>query len=401
MCPWIVFHGPPFEVCGVRVMGLHDAEALVDDEGRVLLQRVAAPYADYFLRDPERTPRPRNENPLVYVIDQQQPLRLLTPNEHQLIALVNSCVYVTAAAANRVIGQVQIYTNSTDWTLYFHKRTDPDYFALPQRRLLGAVLAGGFHWNFSVLSAPVECTRYHLQNRDLDQTVFEGITRLHQRERLLMYRSPIRAFVLGTSDNHLWNRSEDLQFLWGAVEQTMECGGLESCAAAQGDLSRWSEALRLPSDHSMVLVRAVVGVAPQPAHVWAEPFRPGRRGGDSPVTVAQRQGILFSSLERALDELNYARNRMVHDGMVPPLEWPVITLAFLGSRFWIALFKRILAWEGVREWTEEDDCEIVGLQALAASREIDFRNAYAAYLAAIDRCRDHRLRERLAAEVRF
>ena len=399
LCPWIEFHARPFEVCGVRVMGFRDLAALLDDEGCRILSRVAAPYADYFLRNADRTPRPWNQNPLLYVIDPEQPLRLLRREEEQLVALVNSCVYVTAAAANRVEGdQLHFYTNSSDWTLYFHKRTDPDYFALPQRRLLGSALIGGFQWDLSVLSMPVECTKYRLQHQELDRTLLDGVTRLYQRERLFLYQAPLRTFVLGTSDNHLWNRAEDLQFLWGAIEQTIECTGFESCVPAQDAITRSAEALRLPREHSMSLIRAVVGAAPTAEHVWSGDFRPGRRGGASVVTGAQSAGVEFSALERALDELNYARNRMIHDGALPVLEWPALTLAFLGARFWMALFRRILAWEGVRKWTDADDCEVIGLQRLAASRASDFKEDYVAYLAAIRDCLDRRVREQILAE---
>src|SRR2546425_9824784 len=152
-CPWIRLRAAPFEVCGVRVMGFREAEAVLDRNERGVLERVVAPYADHFLNDPDRTPHPWNQNPLLYALDPARPLRGPTPEGHLLIALVNSCVYIVAAAANRVVaGQIQIYTNSTDWTLYFHRLQDPDFFALRTRRLLGQVLAGGFRWNFSVIS---------------------------------------------------------------------------------------------------------------------------------------------------------------------------------------------------------------------------------------------------------
>lgn len=117
------------------------------------------------------------------------------------------------------------------------------------------------------------------------------------------------------------------------------------------------------------------------------------------MTIARRQGIQFSALERALDELNYARNSMIHGGALPSLEWNVVTLAFLGARFWIALFKRLLSWEGVRPWDEADECDVVGLQALAIHGRTSLEEGYTAYRRAVDDCQretlDRRVREHL------
>jgi hypothetical protein len=67
-------------------------------------------------------------------------------------------------------------------------------------------------------------------------------------------------------------------------------------------------------------------------YVWDGDFRPDRRGGDSHATRARREGVQFSALECALDELNFARNRILHGGRLPELEWNVATLALEGER---------------------------------------------------------------------
>jgi hypothetical protein len=146
------------------------------------------------------------------------------------------------------------------------------------------------------------------------------------------------------------------------------------------------------------LIRAVVG-PPPPACVWSGDFRPGRRGGDPAPTVARKQGIQFSTLERALDELNFARNRVIHGGGWPQLEWDVATLALLGAKFFNLLIRRILFWEGARAWTDNDACEAVALHAFAhASHKNTLVAGYEAYERAENECRDARILERIMAE---
>ncbi len=67
----------------------------------------------------------------------------------------------------------------------------------------------------------------------------------------------------------------------------------------------------------MSLIRAVTGLPPSAEYVWNGDFRPDRKGGDTAPIVARRRGVQFSALERALDELNFARNRVVHGGARP------------------------------------------------------------------------------------
>ncbi|MBI2468836.1 MAG: hypothetical protein HYV62_13665 [Candidatus Rokubacteria bacterium] len=60
------------------------------------------------------------------------------------VVLVNSYLYVCAFAANRrEAGQLWVYTDSSDWALYFHPVDDLDHFALRQRRLYGNRVTGG------------------------------------------------------------------------------------------------------------------------------------------------------------------------------------------------------------------------------------------------------------------
>jgi hypothetical protein len=111
------------------------------------------------------------------------------------------------------------------------------------------------------------------------------------------------------------------------------------------------------------------------------------------------RGTVLSVLERALDELNFARNRVVHDGEVPQLDWHEAVLAYIGSRFWIVAFKRVLEWEGVRVWTEADDCEVRGLQAFALAGQTTFENAQVAYERAVRECRDEQVRANVLAHL--
>jgi len=375
-------------------MGFRDTEAAMSEADKAALWRAPTPYGDVILND-DRTPRRWNDNPLLYVVDPEHPLAEPTREQARVVALVNSYLYVSVFATNRSgPGGMQIYTSAADWALYFHPVEDPQWFALGLRRLYGQLHAGGYQWHRALISQPIECNRCELYERRIDRTLTDGVSTLHGNGRAVLYLSPVRAFMLGTSDHHLWGREEDLPFLWSAVEQVLECAGFESCAAARG-VERWAKALRIGPTHSTALVRAVVGSAPTGDDVWAGAFRPRGDGSDSSVTKAQKAGIQFSVLERALDDLHFARSKMLHAGACPPLEWNVVTLAFLGSRFWIALFKKLMSWEGARPWTDDDECEVVGLQALAKRGQQSLPDGYGAYEDAVKRCRDEKLRRRV------
>ncbi len=371
-------------------MGFRDAEQALSAENREALWRARLPYCDHFLND-DRTPGPWNDNPLLYAIDPDNPIKEPTQEEATLISLMTAYFYICVFATNRLHRSgAHEYTSGADWALYFHPVQNPVWFSLGERRLYGEVLGGGHRWTMSAFTQPVECNRFRLYDARLDRSLIAGITTLNARGRAALYLYPVRTFRLGTSDNHLWQHQDDLPFIWGAVEQIIESNGFETCTAAQQELQRAAGALTLPASHSTCLVRAVVGAAPQAEYVWNGNFRPGRGGRESPINVARAQGIRFSALERAMDELNFARNRMIHGGFLPQLEWNVVTLAYLGSRFWIALFKRILAWEGARDWTEDDECDVVGLQAFAREGRTSFGDGYAAYEQAVRDCHwDH------------
>jgi hypothetical protein len=109
--------------------------------------------------------------------------------------------------------------------------------------------------------------------------------------------------------------------------------------------------------------------------------------------------VPFSVLERALDELNFARNKVVHEGRIPQLDWPEAVLAYLGARFWILAFKRVLQWEGVRAWSEADTCELRGLEAFALNSRTSFGDGQTAYERALQECRDEQFRARAVADI--
>jgi hypothetical protein len=397
-CPWIMFHAKPFDMCGVRVMSFVDAEKALGPDDREALWRAPLPYADHFLND-DRTPRPWNKNPLLYAVDPANPLQEPPEQGRQLVGLVNAFLYLCVSAGNRAgPGGMQIYTNASDWALYGHPVGDPDQFSLGARRLLGHLGHAGFRWKYSVISMPPECSRYELFEREIDHSFVAGVTALHQTGRAGLYVGPVRTFMLGTADNHLWRREEDLPWIWGAIEQIADSEGFETCAEGQQQRNASANALGLEPRHSISLIRAVTG-PPSPAHAWNGDFRPGRHGGDTPPTSARKQGVQFSVLERALDELNFARNRVVHGGTPPTLEWNVMTLALLGAKFFILLIKRILFWEGARAWSDDDVCEAVGLHAFAqASHGKTLLDGYDAYEHAARECRMTRERERMIAE---
>jgi hypothetical protein len=136
-CPWVRFLATPFDMCGVRVMGFRDAERALDGQGREALWRAHLPYANHFLND-DRTPRPWNENPLLYAVTPAEPLREPPEADREVVGLVNAFLYLCAFTANRVgPGGMQIYTNASAWALYVHPVHDPESYALGARRLLG------------------------------------------------------------------------------------------------------------------------------------------------------------------------------------------------------------------------------------------------------------------------
>jgi len=385
-CPWVESHVTPFDMCGVRVMGFRVAEQALPAKDREALWRARLPYCDHFLNE-DRTPQPWNDNPLLYAVDASSPLKEPIEGEANLIALTNAFLYVCVFATNRLHeGGGHDYTNGADWAFYFHPVQDPVWFSLGERRLYGKLLGGGHRWARSAFTQPVECNRFKLYDVRLDRSLIDGITTLNARGRAALYLNQVRTFRLGTSDNHLWQQEDDLPFIWGAVEQVLESEGLRTCETAQQELQWWADTLSLRADHWMSLIRAVIGSPPLTEDIWTGAFRPGRDGGATAVGRAQGRGVQFSMLERAMDELNFARNRMVHDGFIPPLDWDLVSLAYLGSRFWVAIFKRILAWEGVRDWTEDDECDVVGLQALAREGRTSFADGYAAYEQAVRDC---------------
>ena len=389
-------------MCGVRVMGFRDAERALGAQDSEALWRAPLPYADHFLNDADRTPRPWNQNPLLYAVDPGDPLSEPPPDQRQVVGLVNAFLYLCVSAANRAApGGMQIYTNASDWALYGHPVDDPDQFSLGARRLLGHLAHGGFRWNYSVISMPPECTRYELYDSAIDHSFVAGVTALHQTGRADLYVGPVRTFMLGTADNHLWRREDDLPWIWGAVEQIAESEGFEICAEGQRERGVSANTIKLPPAHSVSLIRAVTGPPPAAEYVWNGDFRPGRNGGETAPTVARKQGIQFSTLERALDELNFARNRVVHGGTPPKLEWDVATLALLGAKFFILLIKRVLFWEGARAWNDDDACEAVGLHAFAqASHGATLVAGYDAYERAAQECHRVRDRERMMAELK-
>jgi hypothetical protein len=396
--PWIKFRATPFDMCGIRVMGFEDTQQALGAQDREALWRARLPYVDHFLNE-DRTPRPWNENPLFYAATPADPLREPPEQEREVIGLVNAFLYLCVFAANRVgPGGMQIYTNASDWALYVHPVHDPEYFALGARRLLGRLSHGGFRWNYSVISMPMECTHYELYDAVIDRSFVNGVTALHGRGRAALYVSPVRTFMLGTADNHLWRREEDLPLIWASVEQLNESEGFETCEVGQRERAAAAAALRLQPTHTVSLIRAVVGPPPSAEYVWDGDFRPDRRGGATAPTRARRDGVQFSVLERALDELNFARNRILHGGQRPALEWDVATLALLGAKFFVLLMKRILAWEEVRPWTDADACEAIGLYAFARDGRASLVDGYQAYERAVEECRRARQRQRMVEE---
>src|SRR5437667_5013321 len=89
-CPWVMFHAKPFDMCGVRVMGFEDAEKVLGTRDREALWRAILPYADHFLNDADRTPRPWNRNPLVYAVNPADPLWEPPQDQRQVVGLVNA-----------------------------------------------------------------------------------------------------------------------------------------------------------------------------------------------------------------------------------------------------------------------------------------------------------------------
>ena len=73
-------------------------------------------------------------------------------------------------------------------------------------------------------------------------------------------------------------------------------------------------------------------------------------------------------------------------------------MALLGAKFFVLLVKRILVWEGVRGWTDEDDCEAVGLHAFARGGQASFVDGYDAHERAVQECRREWQRRRMAEE---
>jgi hypothetical protein len=96
--------------------------------------------------------------------------------------------------------------------------------------------------------------------------------------------------------------------------------------------------------------------------------------------------------------LNFARNRLLHGGRLPALEWNVATLALVGAKFFVLLVKRILAWENVRAWTDDDECEAVGLHAFARDGRASLVDGYRAYESAIEQCQQTHQMRRLREE---
>jgi hypothetical protein len=66
--------------------------------------------------------------------------------------------------------------------------------------------------------------------------------------------------MLGTADNHLWRRDDDLPLIWAAVEQINESEGFETSATGQRGRAASFITPRLPPNHTVRLVRAVAAV---------------------------------------------------------------------------------------------------------------------------------------------
>lgn len=373
-------------------MGFRDADTRVDPKDREALWRACTPYYDHFL-DREGALQRWNDNPLLYGIDANDPLKEPSPEQAQLIGMVNSFLYVCSFSRIELHDSgVHLYTNAADWSLYFQPVQDPTFFSVGERRLYGTLHSGGHHWTRSAFTLPVECNRLELTDRIIDMSLVNGVTALFRTGRAPGYLFPVRTFMLGTGDNHRWRREDDFPFIWGAVEQLRECDPFASCANAQAELKAAAATLSLSEQHSISFVRAVMGPVPDPRYAWQGEFRPGR---DDAVNKARANGLQFSAVERALDELNFARNRVVHDGFISALVWDVVSLAFLGARFWVVTFKRILEWEGVRPWTEGDECERVGLHAFAMQGQDSIVAGYAAYRQALNDCYRAQTRKRV------
>jgi hypothetical protein len=400
-CPWVQFSTQPFTVAGVHVMGFCEAAERLTVEDQQVLWRAATPYYDHVL-DAQGGLRSWNDNPLIYVLDPENPLKHPSPDEIRHISLANTYLYICTFALNTPApGGLQCYTSGADWALYFQPVDDPEFFALSGRRLYGATLGGGYQWTKTAFTLPVECNRFELMTSTIDGSLVEGVTALYNAGRAPGYLFPLRTFVSGTSDTHLWERERDLSSIWGAVEQVFESDHFRACTAAQREIALAADALTVEKKNSMCFVRAVLGSLPPAAYVWPGSFRPNQYGKPGAINQARGKGVLFSALERALDELNWARNRIVHDGFISdPLDWATESLAYLGSRFWIVAFKRILAWEGVRKWTDKDECEVIGLQALAKDGQKSLIQGYQAYERAVKECHDRQVRERFLEEMR-
>lgn len=386
-CPWIKFRATPFTIAGVLATGLHQVKIRLAGEDLEAANRAILPYYDHFLRNGRLTNW--NDNALLYIIDAANPLKDLNTEEAHHVNLVNSFLFLSTFALNEIgPGGLQFYTNSSDWVLYFQPVQDPEFFALGERRLYGKVSSGGHQWRGSAFTLPVECNRFELY--ETDNSLIEGVTNLDKVGHAKGYLHPVRTFMIGTSDSSRWDRERDLPFIWGAIEQIIECDPFKSCQAAKDAVSHAAQAISLEPSHSLSFVRAVLGTAPKDEYVWNHDFR---RGGKDEVNKARKNGIEFSVLERALDELNWARNRIVHDGLVPSSDWEITSLAFLGSRFFIIAFKRILAWENARNWTDEDDCEALGLQAFSKEGRTSLSAGYEALKKTVGECRLHKVLE--------
>jgi len=383
-CPWIQFRTAPFTIAGVQATSLRQVKSSLAGEDAEAANRAILPYYDHFLSGGRL--RNWNDNPLLYIIDAANPLREPSHEEAHHINLVNSFLFLCTFALNEVgPGGLQFYTNASDWVLYFQPVQDPQFFAIGERRLYGKVSSGGHQWKGSAFTLPVECNRFELCKHD--NSLIDGVTNLDKVGHAKGYLEPLRTFMIGTSDNSRWDRERDLPFIWGAIEQIIECDPFKSCQAAKDAVSHASQTISLEPNHSLSFVRAVLGTAPKDEYVWSHDFRRGRK---DEVNKARLSGIKFSALERALDELNWARNRIVHDGFVSSTEWGITPLAFLGSRFFIIAFKKILAWENVRKWTDEDDCEVLGLQAFAKEGQTSLTTGYDALKRTVTDCCFHR-----------
>lgn len=395
-CPWIEMGAAPFEICGVQVIGFQQLCEKLTKQKQAALRRARTPYYEHFLGR-RRQLRSGNDNPLAFIVDQNNPLREYSAAEVKRVFLANAYLYLCSFALNTTgLWNHGEYTSWSDWALYIHNIRDPRWYALQPRKLYGDVLSGGHEWKQTVISRPVECNRFVL--RKIRQDMIAAVNELHKQGKTNLFYHAIKTFAEGTSDREAWLREEDLPFIKDAIEQMSQplqtnanfLKG-ETKAASQTGLKRGL----------INFVRAVAGQKPAGGMICKLAFHPKQDGSQSKVTEMQKTGKEFSWLERCVDDLNMARNMVTHVGFVDgnKMGWPTMSLAFVGSRFFVACFKRMLEWEAGFKFLEKDDADVFALGYLAKYSRKNLLRGFGAYRRAHKRCLDMKIRDTVLEEL--